>query len=527
MPWASVLMLVLGAFIAILDTSIVNVALPKMMAIFGVGADKIQWVLTGYLLTSGVVVPVTGYLGDRMGFKRVYIIAVAIFTAGSVMCSLAWNENALITARVVQAIGGGAIMPVSMAMTYRIVPREKIGLALGVWGIAISMAPAVGPTLGGYLVDSFNWQMIFTINIPIGIFTVLLSGVFLPSTPLRSDLRFDLPGFILCTGGCFAILLALSEGQDKGWASQYIVTLLTTGVFALILCALWELVCPHPMLDVRLMRNPAFAASIFTTGIITIGLYSAIFLIPIYAQNLLGYTPIQTGFLMMPMALTMGTLMPVSGRLFDRLGAVPLSLAGSLVLIYATYLLHNLSLETSYHQLQLLLVLRATGIGLCMMPLNTAGMNAVPRQLVGRASAMNNLVRQISASLGLAYLTYIMLERRAEHAVRLAGSVTWSSPGAVHFLHRLQAHFSGSLPGEDGRRAVLAVISGLAQRQAMMQGIGDAFLVTAIILAFNLPPLFFLSKRRMEAALQAERKRLAGACTGSEKSMAAGTAADA
>lgn len=515
-PWAPVMVLVLGAFMAILDSSIVNVALPKMMAIFGVGADKIQWVLTGYLLTSGVVVPVTGYLGDRLGYKKVYIIALAIFTAGSALCSLAWNENALIAARVLQAIGGGAIMPVSMAMNYRIVPRDKIGLALGIWGIAISMGPAIGPTLGGYLVDNFSWQMIFTINIPIGIFAVLLSGLLLPPTPGRSDLHFDLPGFILSAGGCFAILLALSEGQDKGWTSEYIVMLLTAGIFAMVLFILWELVCPEPMLDVRLMRNPVFAASIAGTSIITIGLFSAVFLIPIYAQNLLGYTPMQTGLLMMPMALTMGVMMPISGRLFDRLGAVPLSLTGLAVLIYATYLLHDLSLETSYHHLQFLMILRAVGLGLCMMPLNTAGMNAIPRALVGRASALNNLARQISASMGIAYLTYVMLERQTEHAAWLAGTVAYSSAGTMSILSRLQAHFAGILPGGAGREAALGAISMLAQQKAMMLAIQDTFLVSMVIVIFAIPVVFFLGKRRVEAALEDERARLAGGSAGAK-----------
>jgi len=511
------MILVLGAFMAILDSSIVNVALPKMMAIFGVGADKIQWVLTGYLLTSGVVVPVTGYLGDRLGFKKVYIIALAVFTAGSALCSLSWNENALITARVIQAIGGGAIMPVSMAMNYRIVPRDKIGLVLGVWGIAISMGPAIGPTLGGYLVDNFSWQMIFTINIPIGIFAVLLAILMLPPTPGRSDLRFDLPGFVLSSGGCFAILLALSEGQDKGWTSYYIVMLLTAGTFAMILFALWELVCPHPMLDVRLMRNPVFAASILGTCIITIGLFSAVFLIPLYAQNLLGYTPMQTGLLMMPMALTMGVMMPISGRLFDRVGAVPLSLTGLVVLIYATYLLHDLSLETSRVHLQLLLVLRAVGLGLCMMPLNTAGMNSVPRQLVGRASALNNLARQISASMGIAYLTYVMMKRQIEHTAWLAGTVTLSSPAAMSLVNRLQARLSYGLPAGAGRGAALGLLSMVAQRKGMMLAIEDTFLVSVIIVIFAIPLIFFLGKRRVEAALRAEQARLSGGAERAEE----------
>lgn len=201
---------------AILDSSIVNVALPKLMAIFGVGAEKIQWVMTAYLLVSGVVIPVTGYLGDRFGYKRLYIYTLAAFTVGSALCAIAWSNNSLVAFRVLQAIGGGMMIPVSMAMLFRIVPPQKIGMALGVWGITAMLAPAIGPTAGGYLVDNFSWHTIFTINIPIGFVVVFLAGLILRETDVRHDLKFDVPGFLLSGLGCFALLLALSEGQDKG-----------------------------------------------------------------------------------------------------------------------------------------------------------------------------------------------------------------------------------------------------------------------------------------------------------------------
>ena len=185
--WLPLLVVVMGAFAAILNSSSINVALPKMMAIFGVAADDIQWVLTAYMLVSGVVIPVTGYLGDRLGTKRVYLISMAVFTAGSVLCSLAWGNSSMVAARVVQGIGGGAIMPLSMVIVYRIVPREKIGLALGVWGMAAISAPAIGPTLGGYIVDHFNWRFLFTMNIPVGIAGIFLGSFLLPESTLHKD----------------------------------------------------------------------------------------------------------------------------------------------------------------------------------------------------------------------------------------------------------------------------------------------------------------------------------------------------
>jgi len=328
---AALLTMIIGAFMAILDGSIVNVALPRMMAIFGSAADQIHWALTGYMLATGVVIPITGYLSDRFGGKKIYILSLAAFTAGSALCSLAWSNNSLVVARVIQAVGGGMMMPVSMAMIYYIVPREKIGMALGIWGVTAMAAPSIGPALGGYLVDNFSWQWIFTINIPIGIAAVFLSMAVLKETPLKSGLKADFPGIILCAAGCFALLLALSEGQDQGWTSLYIVNLFIFSGFTLALFVIWELITDQPMLDIRLLKNITFAASLVCVSIAIIGLFSAIFLIPLFVRNVQGLTPLQTGLLMMPAALASGIMMPISGRLFDEIGALPLCLADAFV----------------------------------------------------------------------------------------------------------------------------------------------------------------------------------------------------
>ncbi|SHE93290.1 drug resistance transporter, EmrB/QacA subfamily [Desulforamulus putei DSM 12395] len=498
-PWGALMILVIGAFMAILDSSIVNVALPRFMTLFGSSADEIQWILTGYMLTSGVVVPITGYLGDRFGNKRMYIWSVAAFTLGSMLCGLAWSTQSLTVFRVIQAVGGGMIIPVSMAMIYRIIPRAKIGLALGIWGIAAIMAPAVGPTLGGYLVDHYSWHWIFTINIPIGIVAIMLSMVYLEETPVQKNLKPDLIGILLSSAGCFALLLALSEGQDKGWTSQYIVTLLIFSGFALCLFVLWELQIPNPLIDIRLLKNPVLSASLLATCITTIGLFSAVFLIPIYAQNLLGYTPMETGLLMMPMALVTGIMMPISGKLFDKFGAFWLGIIGMSLVVGVTYYLHTLSLDTSYHHLQAILSLRAVGLGLATMPLTTAGMNTVPRFLVGRASALNNTVRQISGSMGIAYLTYVMLQRQAYHTVILNESVSVTSPVAPLAQAQIKAFLVGNgINGEAALQGSYSIISGLLARQSFMNALSDTFVVSAVIIAFVLPLMFLLSKKRVE-----------------------------
>ncbi len=507
--WPALLVLVLGAFMSILDGSIVNVALPRLMAIFGVSPDKIQWVMTAYLLTSGVVVPVTGYLGDRFGYKRVYIYSLAAFTVGSALCGAAWSNDSLIAFRVIQALGGGMIIPLSMSIIFRMVPRQKMGMAMGVWGISATMAPAVGPTLGGYLVDYYSWHLIFTINIPIGIIAVILSYLFIEETPLVGSLKFDVLGCFLCCAGLFCLLLALSRGQDEGWTSQYIVTLFVLAGFCLLVFCLWELHVPHPMLDIRLFANKVYTASIAAVCMTSITMFAAIFLVPIYCQSLQGMTPMQTGLLVMPMALATGIMMPVSGRLFDKIGALPLGLVGLVIAGTFTVMLGFINLDTGYRALQVLLVLRAVGLGLCMMPISTAGMNTIPPALVGRASAINNLIRQISASLGIAYMTYIMLDRQALHAARLADGVNWTSPAAVETYKRLSYLANlGFGPGA-GDSTALGYINMLVQKQAMVQGIGDALLVSALAAFLTIPLLFPLSKKKVEEARRREMVRYA------------------
>ncbi|MGB9804654.1 DHA2 family efflux MFS transporter permease subunit [Desulfofundulus sp.] len=491
-PWRELFILVIGPFMAILDGSIVNVAVPKLMAVFGVGTDQVQWVLTAYLLTSGVVIPVSGYLGDVLGYRRMYILSLAAFTLGSFLCSMAWSNTSLVVARVCQALGGGMLVPISMGMLFKVIPRGQMGMAMGIWGISAMMAPTIGPTLGGYLVDQLSWHMIFLINLPVGLLGMFLAAVFLRETPLLKA-RFDLVGCLLCGAGCFAVLLALSEGQDKGWTSQYIVTLLVSAFFLLLLFVLWELQAEQPMLDVRLLANPVFAASLLTTAVVTIGLFGGLFLIPIFTQNLLGLTPTQTGLLVMPGAIASGLMMPISGRLYDRIGARPLALVGLSLVALTTWELHKISLDSSKHWIQMMMVYRSVGMGLAMMPISTAGMEAVPARLSGRASSFNNLVRQVSASLGIAFLTYVMTRRMACHYVWYGDGFSLSSPLASVYLGQLKQALG--LSGDAAAGAFALVV----QRQAMASAIADCFIVSTLMVVVAIPLTLLLGKKQKVA----------------------------
>ncbi|HEV7466692.1 MAG TPA: DHA2 family efflux MFS transporter permease subunit, partial [Candidatus Dormibacteraeota bacterium] len=284
--WALPLtVLVVGMFMSILDTDIVNVAVPTMQRDFGATTDQVQWVATIYTLMLGIVVPASGWLGDRYGLDRIYNVALVAFAAGSALCGVAWSLNSLLFFRVVQAIGGGLMPAVSMAMLYKIVPPQKLGVAMGLFGLGVLFAPTVGPTIGGYLVEYVNWRLIFYINVPIGALGLIAALMVLPRFPRVAGQRFDLGGFLTVSTGLFALLLALSKGADWGWTSYRILGLVVIGVLSLALFAIIELSVADPLLDVHVFRYWNFTNSLILISVLFAGLFGLYFYIPLFLQE--------------------------------------------------------------------------------------------------------------------------------------------------------------------------------------------------------------------------------------------------
>jgi EmrB/QacA subfamily drug resistance transporter len=408
------LVLIVGMFMSILDTSIVNVAIPTLQNEFGVATDDVQWVITAYTLMLGVVVPASAWLGDRFGLDRLYNVALVGFAAGSALCGLAWDLNSLVVFRILQAIPGGILPVVSLPMVYRIVPREKIGAAMGLYGLGIVVAPAIGPTLGGYLVEYVNWRLIFYINVPVGILGAVAAALVLPKFSGVPGRRFDLLGFLTIAGGLFALLLALSEGESWGWTSYRILGLITVSALLLALFIVIELEVDDPLLDVRVFRYWAFTNSLLLISVLMVGLFGVLFFIPLFLQEVQGFGALDAGVTLLPQALVMAVLMPFAGRLYDRIGPRWPATIGVTIVAVATYLMHSLTLDTSREQLIWWLMLRAVGLGIAMMPIMTGGLAAIPTAQVNAASAFNNVAQRTSAALGLAVLTAIFTKQSAE-----------------------------------------------------------------------------------------------------------------
>jgi EmrB/QacA subfamily drug resistance transporter len=420
--------LIAGMFMSILDVSIVNVAIPTIQKDFGATTDDVQWVATAYTLALGVVVPLSGWLGDRFGLGRIYTLSVLGFAAGSALCGVAWSLDSLIAFRIIQAIPGGIVPVVTMSMVYLIVPREKIGTAMGLYGLGVVFAPAVGPTLGGYLVEYVDWRLIFFINVPIGVLGALAAVLVLPQLTDGRAGRLDFWGFLTISSGLFALLLALSEGQDWGWTSYRVLMLLTYSGLSLALFVVIELEVDQPLLDVRMFRYGQFTNSLVLIGLMSVALFAVLFYIPLLLQQGQNLGAFETGLVLFPQALVMGVLMPIAGRLYDLIGPRWPAVIGLAIVAVGTYLLHDLTLDSSREHIMWLLMFRAVGMGLAMMPIMTGGMAAVPNQLVSRASAFNNVVQRCVAALGLAILTAVLTEKRAQQMADRSALVPDTTP---------------------------------------------------------------------------------------------------
>ncbi|MGB9792871.1 MAG: DHA2 family efflux MFS transporter permease subunit, partial [Thermacetogeniaceae bacterium] len=453
-----------------------------------------------YMLALGAVVPLSGWLGDKLGFKRLYILSLAVFVFGSLLCTLSWNIDSLIAARVVQALGGGMIMPTTMSMVMRMVPREKIGGGMGVFGIALMVAPAIGPTLGGYLVEYVDWRWIFTINLPIGALGILLSWIVLPKFSPVDPGKLDLGGVATSVVGLFCLLLALSKGGDWGWTSEPIVFLFYVSAISLGLFVYLELTQENPLLELRVFRYTTFTLANIMVVITTIGLYAGVFYIPLFLQTVKGLGAMQAGLLMMPGALISGLMMPVVGALYDRFGPKILAVTGLIYLSYTTYLFHNLDILTPSRVIVTLVVLRALGMAFANMPAQTAAMAVIPTELVGRASAITNIINRISGSFGIAVLTSILNHRMAAHAADLANNVTIANPALNDFFQGVAAYLGGGTAAAQAKSLGLAYLQGIISQTAFVKGIDDIFVVASAITVAGIIPALFLKRgtgRRM------------------------------
>ncbi|UTE78637.1 DHA2 family efflux MFS transporter permease subunit [Rossellomorea sp. KS-H15a] len=407
--------MILGAFFTIFNQTTMTVALPTIMDVFSIDASTGQWLTTGYMLVNGVLIPVTGFLMQRYTTRQLFLSAMLIFLVGTIVSALAPNFPVLLTGRLIQAASTGIIMPLLMNVVLKLYPPEKRGTAMGTVGLAIIFAPAIGPTLTGYVLDVFPWQTLFYGMIPFILIIIICGFIFLRNVSETIESKMDMISLILSTIGFGALLYGFSEAGSEGWGSFEVIATLAVGVVAVGLFSWRQLVTERPFLDLKAFRYNMFTLTTLINCVITMVMYADMILLPLYLQNARGFTALEAGFLMLPGALLMGLLSPAVGRLFDRFGAKWLSVIGITIILVTTYTFTDLSDSTSYMHLILMYAGRRIGMALFLMPLQTAGLNQLPSSLHSHGTAISNTARQVAGAIGTSLLVTIMTSRTKDH----------------------------------------------------------------------------------------------------------------
>lgn len=411
--WLVVISVLLGAFTMILNNSMMNPALPYFRKIFDADEVSVSWVLTIFMVAMGMAMPLTGYFSEKIGKKNLFIMGLSVFITGSLLGSLSWDLGSIIFFRAVQGAAGGVMIPLAMALIFEVFPKYERGKAMGVYGIAAMVAPAIGPTLGGLIVDHFHWRWLFLANVPTGLLGLVMSVRYLEKPARNPDKKFDLLGFITVTLGVGSILLAFNRMQDLDQLTNPFNLFVVA--FGLVCLALFVNVSKRkddPLLELSLFRVAPFALSVWISTVGTIGLFTSIFLLPFLIQSVYGYSALVTGLVLIPSAALTGVFMNIGGRILDRKGpkaVVPFGLAITTIMMFMFFFV---TVDTSLWVIVVLMALRGIGMGFTNMPSNTTGLNAVSDEFITQGSTINNVVRRMGSALGVVFISiYFQLRK--------------------------------------------------------------------------------------------------------------------
>jgi len=424
-PYCIIAILFTGAFVAIFNQTLLNIALPSIMTDFGIEASTAQWLVTAYMLVNGILIPASAYLIQRYSNRSIFIVAMSLFALGTLMAATAPVFTVLLAGRMVQAAGAALMMPLLMNVMLAAFPIEKRGSAMGFFGLVMVVAPAIGPTLSGFIVEHYSWRVLFWIVLPIALIPLAL-GIFKLKNLTFQDrnISLDTGSLILSTLGFGGILYGFSSAGTMGWTDPVVMATIAVGIISLVIFVFRQLKLDEPLLQIRIYKYPMFALSSAISVVVSMSMFSAMILMPIYIQTIKGISPIESGLLMLPGALVMGAMSPITGRLFDRFGAKVLAIPGLAIVVLTTYMFSQLSLDSSFLNIMLIYTLRMFGISMVMMPVMTNGLNTLPMKSYPHGTAINNTLQQVAGAVGSAFLISIMNARTETAAKDLAASGT-------------------------------------------------------------------------------------------------------
>lgn len=500
--WIIALTVILPTFLEVMDTSVVNVSLPHVQGSLSAGVDEVTWVLTSYLVANAIIIPITGWLAGIFGRKRYLIFSITLFTLSSLACGAAPTLEVLVIARVLQGLGGGGLQPLSQAILLEAFPVAEHGMAMAVFGMGVVFAPILGPVVGGWITDNWSWRWVFYINLPFGVLAVLLAGILVHDPPYirKARMKIDYWGLFLISVGLGCLQIVLDKGEREDWFnSDFIVILTLITVVALTTFVFVELHTKHPVVNLRVFKDRTFATGNVIMFMGFFCMFGGFFLLPLYAQTLMHYTAVWAGYVLGPGGIASLLVMPVAGVLMKK-GVRPRTLLalGLSTMAYSLWMMSRLNLEADFFSISVPRFVQGFGIGLFFVPLAASTYVNVPREEMGNASGVFNLVRNLGGSFGVAVSSTLLSQRSQFHQNFLVEHITPYNPSLREYAGRLMQ----LLPGQGAEGNLSMALAGIYRevlRQANMLAFNDIFWLFAWLTAV-LVPLTFLMKKPKEGA---------------------------
>lgn len=500
--WLVLAGVMIATFMAVLDATIINVALSKLMASFGVSVDRVEWVMTAYLLAFGVILPVSGWMADHWGYKLVFTSGLLLFTMSSFLCSLAWSLEILILFRVLQGVGAAILMPVGMAIITREFPPEKRGIALAFWSMSASASVSLGPAVGGWLIDNYSWHAVFDVNVPIGILGMIAAAFILHEYKTTQVRSFDMLGFITLAGFLTPLLLALASGNSAwntgGWTSNYILTCFAISLVSLVIFVVTEFTVEHPLIEIDLFKDFNFSMCNIVGFLFGLGMFGSTFLLPIYLQESLGYTPLQAGMVFLPVGVLQAAAAPIAGVFSDKYSPKIPTIVGLVLMAITFFQFSTLSYLSESHEITVPLLLRGVAMGVLFAPLTTLAIANVTHQKMAQASGLLNVIRQIGGSFGVAAFGMFLTRRTIFHMTTYGDQLNPYSDAFQQTVQKLRWHAwattGGTLP--DALAKAKVQIAAFVANQAFISAIDDVFLFAGVTVLLGVIPVLFVKTRK-------------------------------
>lgn len=502
-PWIIAIAVMFGTFMEVLDTTVVNVSLPHIAGSLSATVDEATWVLTSYLVSNAIILPITGWLANYLGRKRLLMISVTGFTISSFLCGFAPTLPLLIFFRVIQGAAGGALQPLSQAVLLEAFPPEDRGKAMGFWGLGIVVAPILGPVLGGWLTDTYSWRWVFYINIPVGIATIVMTQLFIFDPPYirRSSNRVDYWGMGMLAVGMGALQVVLDKGQQEDWfASHWITGLLWLAIISVVVFVFYELRIHAPVVNLRVFKDRTYSTGVFLMTVVGFVLYGSLVLLPIWLQTLLGYPSLQAGIALAPRGLGSFLAMPVIGIIMPKFDPRKFLASGFLLAAATLFAFSRLDLNAGYWDFFWPQFVQGVSLGLLFVPLTTITMGLIPKEQMGNATSIFNLLRNLGGSVGIAMATTLIARYQQVHTNILISHVTPYNLRAQRVLGGMQSAIAaqGSDPVTASRQG-LAGLFGVVQRQAAILSFLDVFRLLTIMFLLSVPLVLLMKKPKKGA----------------------------